>query len=82
MDQRTDGRPIAVRSQTVGELRSTLGWLPLMGPGKEDVMSGATVSSSPEGGEAAYGWCGLCESFTDFPHECAAQDKPTEDEAA
>jgi hypothetical protein len=53
-----------------------------MGPGKEDVMSGATVSSSPEGGEAAYGWCGLCESFTDFPHECAAQDKPTEDEAA
>jgi hypothetical protein len=27
-----------------------------------------------------YGWCGLCHSFTGFPHDCAAQDQPAEDE--
>jgi hypothetical protein len=27
-----------------------------------------------------YGWCGVCHSFTDFPHDCAAQDEPAEDE--
>jgi hypothetical protein len=24
--------------------------------------------------EAAYGWCGLCHSFTDFPHDCHGND--------
>lgn len=29
----------------------------------------------------AYGWCGLCRSFTGFPHECPGADLPTHDEA-
>jgi hypothetical protein len=28
-----------------------------------------------------YGWCGLCRSFTDFPHECPRADRPVEAEA-
>ena len=32
--------------------------------------------------ESIYGWCGLCRSFTDFPHECAGKDQPVMDEAA
>ncbi len=23
-----------------------------------------------------YGWCGLCHSFTTFPHECPGEDRP------
>jgi hypothetical protein len=28
----------------------------------------------------AYGWCGLCRSFTGFPHECSGADLPADDE--
>jgi hypothetical protein len=24
--------------------------------------------------EAIYGWCGLCHSFSQFPHDCPGQD--------
>ena len=30
----------------------------------------------------AYGWCGLCYSFTDFPHNCPGEGKPVDEEAA
>jgi hypothetical protein len=49
-------------------------------PGKKVVMAGAMETMS-EPGEDVYGWCGLCESFTEFPHECIAENKPA-DEAA
>jgi hypothetical protein len=31
--------------------------------------------------EDIYGWCGLCHSFVEFPHDCAGADTPaSEDE--
>jgi hypothetical protein len=32
--------------------------------------------------EGVYGWCGLCHSFTEFPHECRGEDQPAEEGAA
>jgi hypothetical protein len=32
-----------------------------------------------EDGDAIYGWCGLCHSFAEFPHECAGKDSPAQD---
>jgi len=37
------------------------------------------VDKTLEGTEV-YGWCGLCRSFTEFPHDCAAQDEPAEED--
>jgi hypothetical protein len=33
-----------------------------------------------DGIEEVYGWCGLCHSFTEFPHRCPGADQPVEDE--
>ncbi len=30
--------------------------------------------------EAIYGWCGLCHSFVEFPHQCPAKDCLAEEE--
>jgi hypothetical protein len=27
-----------------------------------------------------YGWCGVCHSFTGFPHDCSGEDEPAEDD--
>jgi hypothetical protein len=35
----------------------------------------------PGGTENNYGWCGLCHSFTDFPHECPEAQVPAPEEA-
>jgi hypothetical protein len=35
-----------------------------------------------DGAEDAYGWCGLCHSFTGFPHECAGEIQPVTEGAA
>jgi hypothetical protein len=32
--------------------------------------------------ESIYGWCGVCRSFTDFPHECAGEHQIVVEEAA
>ncbi len=33
----------------------------------------------PEKVESNYGWCGLCHSFTIFPHECPGEDRPAQE---
>ena len=35
----------------------------------------------PGGTESDYGWCGLCHSFTVFPHECPDEQRPAPEEA-
>ena len=30
-------------------------------------------------GEDIYGWCGLCHSFVEFPHDCAGADITAEE---
>jgi hypothetical protein len=30
--------------------------------------------------DGIYGWCGLCHSFVDFPHDCAGADQPVRDD--
>jgi hypothetical protein len=37
------------------------------------------MGAVPGTGESAYGWCGLCRSFTEFPHNCPGEDGPEED---
>lgn len=32
--------------------------------------------------EVAYGWCGVCRSFTEFPHPCSGQDEPGDTQGA
>jgi hypothetical protein len=39
----------------------------------------ASVGGRPDD---VYGWCGLCQSFTDFPHNCAGAGRPADEEAA
>jgi len=34
-------------------------------PGFDDLRAGY--------GDEPYGWCALCQHFTEFPHECAAE---------
>lgn len=34
-----------------------------------------------EDGDAIYGWCGLCHTFAEFPHECAGKDSPAQDQS-
>lgn len=29
--------------------------------------------------ETIYGWCGLCHSFAEFPHECLGKNQPVQD---
>ncbi len=29
--------------------------------------------------EAIYGWCGLCHTFAEFPHDCRGKDRPVQD---
>ena len=29
--------------------------------------------------EAVYGWCGLCCTFAEFPHDCLGKDRPVQD---
>jgi hypothetical protein len=29
--------------------------------------------------EALYGWCGLCHTFSQFPHDCPDCDFPAEE---
>jgi hypothetical protein len=35
----------------------------------------------PDNVEGNYGWCGLCQSFTVFPHECLEEERPAQEEA-
>jgi hypothetical protein len=37
-------------------------------------VPGEREPENAEEPEAVYGWCGLCHSFTDFPHECRGTD--------
>jgi hypothetical protein len=37
------------------------------------------MGAVPGTGEGAYGWCGLCRSFTEFPHDCPGEGGPEED---
>ncbi len=30
------------------------------------------MASLPDEMEAIYGWCGLCHTFSQFPHDCPA----------
>jgi hypothetical protein len=30
--------------------------------------------------ESDYGWCGLCHSFTVFPHECREAERPAQED--
>jgi hypothetical protein len=30
--------------------------------------------------EDIYGWCGLCRTFVEFPHDCAGADTPAEED--
>jgi hypothetical protein len=41
-------------------------WLP---------MTPAT-NAVPDKVESSYGWCGVCHSFTVFPHECPEEERP------
>jgi hypothetical protein len=43
---------------------------------------GDEVGDTGDTVETSYGWCGLCQSFTVFPHECAGADRPPQEETA
>jgi hypothetical protein len=36
----------------------------------------------PDNFEGSYGWCGLCQSFTLFPHDCPGAEQPAQEETA
>ena len=44
------------------------------------LVSDAVGDEIEDAAGTAYGWCGLCQSFTVFPHECAGTDRPAEEE--
>jgi len=54
----------------------------LPGGGAEEMSMAEWAEAVRERAEDLYGWCGLCHTFTQFPHECAGRDRPVEDEAA
>jgi hypothetical protein len=39
----------------------------------EPVLEDAALEKAEEA-DRAYGWCGLCHSFTEFPHDCRGND--------
>jgi hypothetical protein len=41
----------------------------------------ATARARAARGALPYGWCGLCRSFTVFPHDCPEADRPVDPEA-
>jgi hypothetical protein len=40
------------------------------------------TGATPSRVDDIYGWCGLCHCFTEFPHECAGDDRPAGERAA
>jgi hypothetical protein len=35
---------------------------------------------APDEVQDIYGWCGLCNAFSGFPHLCTGEDHPAEDQ--
>jgi hypothetical protein len=49
------------------------------GDAKAPVVGRRGVPSMRDDSEGIYGWCGLCHSFCQFPHDCSGQDLRAED---
>lgn len=45
-----------------------------LGPVLDKPALDKTAPGKAEEADGAYGWCGLCHSFTEFPHDCRGND--------